>query len=137
MTDPDYGADLDWGSDLEPNALLIDGPKLLGQAAFHAIFTPRGACLDSPNRGIDIREFLHKGMTETERAEVPSLIRQELVEDERIQDVDVIMIETLSKDGISWDLRIMITPKDAGPFELVCSVADAIPKIVSIQEVAA
>lgn len=132
----DYGSDLDWGEDLEPNGFLVTGMLLLGQAAFHAIFTPRGSCLDSPERGIDVRDFLHQGMSDAERAEVPGQIRGEILEDPRFADVEAVITETPTVDGLKWDLRIIITPVDSGPFELVCDVVDAIPRIVSITAVA-
>jgi hypothetical protein len=135
--EPDWGTDLDWSDDLEPNALLCSGTKLLGQAAFHAITTPRGACLDSPDRGIDIRDFLHHGMTPEERAEVPGLIRQELVDDERINEVEVSFTESFDgSGGIQWEFRILITPNTAGPFELVCAIEDAVPQILAIKPAA-
>lgn len=132
MASADWGTDLDWGSDLEPNGLLVDGFKLLGQAAFHALVTPRGACLDSPDRGIDLREFLHQGLSQEDRAFVPNLIRQELLQDERILGVEVGFTETVTTDGLVWDFRIVITPDEEGPFELVFTVDQAAAKIVSI-----
>lgn len=110
--------------------------QLLGQAAFHAIVTPRGACLDSPERGIDIRSFLHKGMSPAERAEVPGQIRAEILEDPRFAECECQITETPTVDGLKWDLRILITPAESGPFELVCDVVDAVPRILSISAAA-
>jgi hypothetical protein len=133
----DYGQDLDWREDLDPTGALCSGMRLLGNAAFHAITTARGSNFDAPDRGIDVIDFLHKGMTQTERAGLAGLIAQELVEDERFSGADVTVNETINQNG---DLGFLITAiitivEDDSQFQLVCSVADAVPKIVSIDAV--
>ena len=133
----DYGSDWSWGVDADPTGALCSGYVLLGQAAYHRITTPRGSNLDAPDAGIDITEFLHKGMTETERAEVPNLIRQEILDDPRFSGVETTMAEQWTTEGITWTISIRVTPTDSGPFDLVCSVEQAVTKIVSITPVAA
>jgi len=72
---PDFGSDLDWADDLNPTGRLISGVELLGQAAFHRLRTPRGACQDAPDDGLDLAEYLSQGMTPAEQAQVPGEIR--------------------------------------------------------------
>lgn len=133
----DYGTDWSWGEDADPTGALASGYLLLGQAAFHRITTPRGSNLDAPDAGIDIAAFLHQGMTTAERAEVPNLIRQEILDDPRFSGVETTMTEVWTKDGVEWTLSIRVTPTESGPFDLVCSVAQAVAKIVSVTPVAA
>ena len=134
MADTDYGVDLDRREDMDPTGATCTGLRLLGNAAYHAITTPRGANFDAPDRGIDVLEFLHKGMTQTERAQLAGLVAAELTQDERFSGADVTVDETINASG---DLGFLITAiitlvEDTSTFQLVLSVQDAIPKIVSL-----
>ena len=129
--DPDFGTDLDFQDDLDPAGRLVSGTKLLGQAAYHRLITPRGACLDSPDDGLDLHEYLSKGLTPTELATIPGEVRLELLKDERFIGADIGMTNT--PDG--FDLKIRITPSAGPDFELVLSVGEAAVKLLSLAEV--
>lgn len=129
MADPDFGTDLDWADDLDPSGRMISGARLLGQAAFHRLITPRGACLDAPDDGLDVAEFLSLGLTPTEKTGIPGQIAAELRKDERFLDAEVEMTD-VPPDG--FRLKIRITPSAGPEFDLVLSVSAAATKLVSI-----
>lgn len=132
MADPDFGVDLDWRDDLNPTGRLVSGVELLGQAAFHRLRTPRGACLDAPDDGLDLSEYLSNGMTPTEIAAIPGEIRSELLKDERFLEADI----TFTQDSPdSFRFKIVITPSAGPVFELVLAVADAAVKLISLSEI--
>src|SRR5258708_5265369 len=88
-----FGVDIDWGDDLNPTGRLVRGTELLAQAVHHRLRTPRGACLDAPDDGLDLAEYLSNGMTPAQLAAIPGEIRSELLKDERFQDADVTMAQ--------------------------------------------
>ncbi len=124
----DYGTDLDWGADLSKTAGTVTGTKLLGQAAYHRLMTPRGSALDCPDDGLDLAEYLSLAMTETQLAAVPGEVASELRKDERFQDAEVVL--TKLPDG--FNLKIRITPAEGPDFELRLGVSDAGVKLLGI-----
>jgi phage baseplate assembly protein W len=118
----DYGLDLWCTDDLDPGGRTVTGAELMRQAILHHLTTPRGAILDAPNYGIDIRSFLSSGIdarpNSAQLLRVRAAIIGELLADERIQSftVDVSYVLATKKlivriDGVSAD----------GPFSLVLS----------------
>lgn len=130
-TTVDFGVDLDWADDLNPTGRLVSGIELLGQALFHRLRTPRGACLDAPDDGLDLSEYLSRGMTPAELAAVPGEIRSEILKDERFLDADVTFTQTTPD---TFRVRILVTPSAGPEFELVLGVADAAVKLLKITE---
>jgi len=124
-----FGVDLDWSDDLNPTGRLVRGFELLGQAAHHRLRTPRGACQDAPNDGLDLAEYLSNGMTPAQIAAIPGDIRSELLKDSRFLDADV--VATQPSPG-SFRLEIQITTSAGPTFDLVLSVSDAKIKLLSI-----
>src|SRR5678815_5483461 len=124
----DYGTDLDWAADLSKTAGTVSGTKLLGQAAFHRLSTPRGTALDCPDDGLDLREYLSLPMTAADLAAVPGEVSQELRKDERFQDADV----TVTKLVDGFKLAIVITPAEGPDFELTLGVSAAAVKLLGI-----
>lgn len=131
-TTVDYGTDLDWANDLNPTGRMVSGIELLGQVAFHRWRTPRGACLDAPDDGLDISEYLSSGMTPAEIAAIPGDMRAELLKDDRFEDCEVVLSQ-ITPD--SFKVRARITPANGPEFDLVLSVADAAVKLLSIEGV--
>lgn len=124
----DWGTDIDWLDDLNPTGRLVSGIELLRQAVFHRLSTPRGACLDAPDDGLDLAEYLHKGVTPAELAGLPGEIRSELLKDPRFLDADV----TLTATGANaYHVKILVTPSLGPEFDLVLSVEDAAVKLLS------
>lgn len=120
----DWGTDLDWDNDLTDTAAMCSGIRLLSQAVYHRITTRQGTLLDAPDDGIDVRDFLSSGMTETEKAQIPELIRQEIRKDERIHDATVTWIPFDS--GFGAKLTVVCEAVDDGTtFTLVCDVTQA------------
>lgn len=133
-TAPDFGVDLDWRDDLNPTGRLVSGIELLGQAAFHRLHTPRGSSPDAPDDGLDLAEYLSRGMTPAELAGIPGDISSELRKDERFLDADV----SFTQDApASFKFKIVITPSAGPTFALVISVEQAAMTLISVTEVSA
>lgn len=117
----DLGTDLWCTDDLTETMKEVSGLLCVAQAVFRRLTTPRGALLDEPDYGLDVRRFLHRALTRAERESIPGQIRQEILKDPRIATVDVEIL-TLTADEFTLDIRCTTA---AGPFELVTSVSTA------------
>lgn len=124
----DFGTDLSWADDLDPSGRMVTGIELLGQSAFRRLRTPRGACLDAPDDGLDVQEYLSRAMTPAALAAIPGEIAQEITKDERFLAADVTL--TPLPDG--FHLAIEITPAAGPSFELTLSVGEAAVTLLGI-----
>ncbi len=134
MTQPDlWGVDLDWSDDLNPTGRLVSGFELLAQAVFHRLRTPRGACLDAPDDGLDLAEDLSSPMTPAQLAGIPGDIRSELLKDSRFVDAEV-DFRQISPEVFKFTIGITLS---SGPeFDLVIGVADAAVRLLAVNGVA-
>lgn len=134
MAEVDYGQDIDWADDMSPTAELVSGVKLLSQAVYRRLITPKGSCLDSPDDGLALEDFLHEGLTEAELAAIPGQVRQEILKDDRIIGVDIEATKTLTDGLLGFELAITCTPSEGPDFDLTISVSAAAVKLLSANE---
>lgn len=117
----DFGVDLDCTDDLDPMFGLVSGLRVVAQAVYRRLSTPRGMLIDAPDYGFDVRSLLHRGMTPEERAAIPGMIRAEVVKDERIQSAEVQLTDVLPES-----FRLVVRCQTAeGPFRLTLHVSAA------------
>lgn len=108
-----YGHDTSCTDDLYPGR-VVSGAALLAEAAYRRITTPRGRLLDDPSYGLDVRAFMHRGMTPKEIARIPGIIEAEVAKDERVAAV------SCAASFVDGRLRLSIGGRGArGPFALV------------------
>lgn len=125
-----YGSDISCGQDFDPEMTELDGfdYRVLGQAAFRRLDCPRGALPDDPDYGIDLRDFLHEGLTEQEIRAMKGRIGSELRKDDRIESVTVDVTPSLTVDGLRLRIVIQIVPRDPrfdGPFSMTLALSSA------------
>lgn len=118
----EFGTDLSWTWDVDPAHRLVSGAELVAQACFRRLITPRGALLDDPDYGLDLRAELSRAQTREYTASLPGRIEAELRKDPRVLAVAV-EIEALAGFG-NYEIAINGTCSE-GPFELVVGVAEA------------
>jgi hypothetical protein len=133
----DFGRDL-WCDDSLRTGRFVTGIKLLGQAIFRRLTTPRGSLRGGEaeaNYGLDLVGLLGSGDVRNLVASLPDRIRLELVKDERIADVTAIVDATY--DGPKATLAISIAVESSvGPFTLKLSVNDVTAELLGILEAA-
>ncbi len=126
----DYGTDLNLIS--RPDGLLdfsdtgdvISGEDLLIQAVIIRLTTDRGSVLDAPDDGINLTDWLSRGMTLADAGSLSGVIENEILKDERFvavrASVDISNLITAQEFMVTLEL-------DAGdgPFPLVLSVSAA------------
>lgn len=125
----DFGRDLWCLDDLDPGR-TVTGALLVAQAAYRRITTPRGAVIDAPNYGFDVRALLGKGLTPAQLAAIPGQVRGEILKDER---VDSCSITATYTGGPNGTLTLSIDGETAaGPFNLVLAVTEVNVEILQI-----
>lgn len=115
----DFGSDLSCTDDLDPNARELDGEQLVAEAIYRRLTTPRGALIDDPDYGLDVRSFLHKALTPSELQSIAGRIRTELLKDETIDDVQSSV--TAAAGGQEIFVNLIVTTGQ-GPFRFVFSI---------------
>lgn len=123
------GTDLFGVDDLDPMFSTVSGAEAVAQALARRLITPRGALLDDPGYGYDLRGRLNAAVTSAGRLAIQSAVAAELRKDERVDDVQVTVLfepatNSLRVDGVVFGAF--------GPFRLTLSV-DAVS--VSLLEV--
>lgn len=121
-----YGSDLYCYDDIRETGQTVDGLNALAQNIYRRISTDRGSVIGSPNYGLDIRSFLHRGLDPTTLIAVPALIELEVKKDVRVQKCTVTV---LSRTDASIKLRITVQAITetgvAGQFDLTVNVTKA------------
>jgi hypothetical protein len=121
----DYGRDVSATTDLHTGRVST-GPRLVAEAAFRRLITARGSLIDDPNYGLDVRQFIHEGLTPGRIASIPGRIKQEVGKDDRILPeslrVDMRLDGPLTSQVATISVRGLTS--DEEPFELVMAVSE-------------
>jgi hypothetical protein len=117
----DFGRDLSCVEDLDLMMTEVEGSIVLGQDLARRLSTPRGALLEDPNYGRDLRQYLSRGMTPEELAALPDEIRGEVQKDERVEEAEV---EIARSNANAFEVRVRGTASE-GPFSFTFEAAAA------------
>ena len=117
--DTNFGRDLSCMTGLRTGRFAT-GARLVGEAAFRRLTTPRGALRggeEEQNYGLDLTELIGSTSPKATAASLPGRIRAELLKDERIEEVSAEVTDV--SDGVSTRFDIVIEALTSeGPFEL-------------------
>jgi hypothetical protein len=117
--------------DLTPDMRMATGRDVLSQSLVRRQTTPRGTVLTSPNDCIDIRQLLSSGQTQAQLAAIASIIRGELLKDQRVNDAPVVITVNTATGATAIAESIS---SSLGPFSLTLTLtAGAIAAVVSGQ----
>ena len=116
----DLGTDISTPSaaDLDPSLGLVSGLRGLGEALARRLCTPRGGLLDDPGYGTDVRSWLNSSLDTRALQTIAVLVREELLQDERVEDASVTVAYTAPRLTITAQVR-----SSAGPLTLVLAVS--------------
>lgn len=121
-----YGADLSCAEDLTPTMDVVDpfSVRAIGEAIARRLDTPRGALVDDPDYGLDLRGYLNRGTTIAELNALADRVRTEVSKDDRIASARVVVTSQTTRE---LRVAIVVTPValDAGPFSLTLAVTSA------------
>lgn len=117
-----FGSDLDCATDITSTAreLADDDPLVVSQACYRRLTTPRDGLVDDREYGLDLRTFLHRGLTTAQLRSVEGQIRNEISKDDRVETVSVTVTQT---DVETFSIEIKGETGTA-PFSLVLALTD-------------
>jgi hypothetical protein len=117
-----FGSDLSCATDITSTAreLSDDDPLIVAQAVYRRLTTPRDGLVDDREYGLDLRTFLHRGLTTAQLRSVEGQIRNEICKDDRVETVSVAVTHT---DVGSFSIAIR-GETGAAPFSLVLALTD-------------
>lgn len=129
-----FGTDLSCTDDLTSDMAEIggDSPLAVAQAMYRRLTTAHGTVPDDPDYGLDVRDFLNRGLTRLSLQEIPGQIRGELRKDDRIEPTTLSIDMTISADFKSFSLDIR-GEAAAGPYSLTLAVTDGAVLLKEIQ----
>lgn len=111
-----FGTDIACTEDLDPTLDLVHGGAALAQAIVRRLSTPRGALLDDPDYGYDVRALLCDEVTSTSLIAAKAAIANEVEKDERV----FMCSAELAFDHRTSKLRFRLSVTTSrGPFRLV------------------
>ncbi len=109
-----FGSDLLFTDDLQLTAssdyALVEGIDALRQAVRCRLLTSPGEYAIRPNYGCGLREFVKKRSTQSERDTLRQVVIDQLAQEERIQNVEEVTIESFTAGtitGVKIFLRIV------------------------------
>jgi phage baseplate assembly protein W len=130
-----YGTDLSCVTDLTVNFDEVDmfSVRAIAEALIRRLITPRGALIDGPNYGTDIRGMLNHGVTQQTLQSLSGAIRAECCKDDRVRDAQVAVTYTSSN---SLQVSIAIVPADPTitVFRFTFAVSDNVSLTASIDQ---
>ncbi len=129
----DFGRDVSC-TDTMRTGRLVSGPRLVAEACYRRLITPRGTLLggeDEANYGLDLGGLLGSSTSAAEVAALPGRIRNELLKDERVESVEALVTATTTAGSTSYVIDVTGTTAE-GPFELKLAVADVTLAVLKI-----
>lgn len=124
-----FGLDLSCVDDLDPGMGEVSGVTMLDEAAHRRINTPRTQLLPDQDYGIDVFDLLNSENTPAQLAQVPGLVDQELVKDERIAASDSTLDTTVTPYALNTVMQ-----RGTGPFSLTGPLSVIGPTLTPLPE---
>jgi hypothetical protein len=128
---PPVEGELGWGRELSCVEDCTDSfaeigpydPAIIMQAIARRYQTPRGTLLDDPEYGLDLRGYLHKGLTQKDLRQLQTQALGEANKDQRI-DRSATQL-TLSFIASIMRVSLRVTPRDprGNPFPFVVRIS--------------
>jgi phage baseplate assembly protein W len=128
-----YGREMSCTDSLKTGR-YVTGLRIVAEAAYRRLTTPRGMLQggeDEADYGIDLTDLIGASNPKSVAASLPGRIQNELLKDERIETVEVDIVETV--EGPATALTITIECASAeGVFTLQVAVDDVTVSLLGI-----
>lgn len=125
----DFGTTLSCVNDFSPDAKMVSGFRVVGEAIARRWITPRGRLIGYPNYGFDLTEYVNADVTDRDLAGLRAQASAEALKDERVQSCTV--ATSLATDGVLTVTAEVVTAQ--GPFRLVVAVSSVTLDLLSIE----
>lgn len=91
--------------------LTVTGEEALRQSLIRRIVTNPGEWATKPNYGVGARQYVKAKNTKTTRAELESRIRAQFLFDQRVERVDLVVVEQLEDGSAGVKIEVHVTPR--------------------------
>jgi phage baseplate assembly protein W len=127
----DFGSDISctWGVD--PRCAVVTGRRLLAEAVFRRLITPRGRLIDDPEYGTDITAYLNDDVSPRTLAMLKSAIVAECAKEERIEGASVIITPPAMTAIGAYIIEISLESAE-GPFTLTISATNVTVALLNV-----
>ncbi len=120
-----YGTDISCTLDLDERMGEVDPASSLAiaEALVRRLDTPRGALVDDPDYGLDLKSYCNRGVTRSDLLSLAERVRLEVTQDDRVATATV----TVSSDGSALSVQVRVTPEDpsTGSFAMTLAVTSS------------
>jgi hypothetical protein len=119
-----YGTDLSCVTELDNDCAEVDPQSrvAVAQAITRRLTTPRGALIDDPDYGYDVRQFANRGTTQLELRAVADQCRGEAVKDDRVRDAAITAIYDAAERRLTVSAQLDCADPLLGVFSLTFGV---------------
>ncbi len=130
----DFGREVSCTTALKPGR-FVSGARIVAESIYRRLTTPRGVLRgteEEANFGLDLTELIGSVSTKTDIASLPGRIRSEILKDERVESVDVRVVET--SDAVAKSFAVFIEAVTTlGPFTLNIEVDEVTAALLGIE----
>lgn len=129
----EFGRDTSCMTELR-SGRFVTGPRLVGEAAYRRLTTPRGMLRggdEEANYGIDLLDMIGSVATKADASALGGRISAELGKDERIELVDTTVVATTDGPSTAFDITVQATTAE-GPFTLQVRVSEVTIELLGL-----
>lgn len=113
--------------DFTPDFQVATGFQALAQSLVRRQTTTRGSVIASPNDCLDVREFLSKGLSQSQVAAIAQTIRSELLRDQRVLGAQV---NITFNTGTGAMTIVETIQASSGPFSLTLTLTSSTISVI-------
>lgn len=120
-----YGTDISCTTDLDERMSEVDpaSTRAIAEALVRRLDTSRGALIDDPDYGLDLKIYCNRGVTADDLLALAERVRLEVTQDDRVSSAAV----SVTGDGSALAVEIRVTPDDpeTGEFSFTLAITSS------------
>lgn len=127
--------DIDCVDSLRPG-IWASGVRLVGQRCYRRLITPRGMLRggeEEEDFGLDLAGYVGSTALAVADAMLPAMIRNELLKDPAVEEVEVEATRTEVSGEVSWTVNISLKTTE-GDVELIIGVSSVTVELLGVLE---
>lgn len=134
-TESTFGRDVSCTDGLRTGR-YASGLRLVAEACYRRLTTPRGTLRYDLNYGFDLAQFIGSTNARSVEVSLPTRIANELQKDERVESASAEVLSTTTNGVTTFEITIEVTTTE-GPFTLRVGIGDVTVSLLGISEDAA
>jgi phage baseplate assembly protein W len=111
----------------------VKGLRLVAEACYRRLTTPRGTLRYDLNYGFDLAQFIGAANSRALEVSLPGRIRNELLKDERVEAVEAEVLVTTDGPATTFEITISVDTAE-GPFSFQVGIGAVTVELLGISE---